>query len=356
MTLAPVARRPTFNNPDGARPRGGSLALRTSEVERRDVRLVVIGECEPALASFANLATLLGTGDVVVVNDAATLPGSLRATTEHGDEVELRLSSPIEGTRLTGVVFGAGDHRTRTEHRPLPPPLTIGARLDFAGFTATVIECTGRRVQLAAACARDALWQAVYAAGVPVQYAHRVDPLPLWSVQTSYAARPWAAEMPSAGRPMTWDVILSLRRAGIAIATLTHAAGLSSTGDDELDRLLPWPERYEIPAATAVAIANARSRGGRVIAVGTTVVRALEAAADGASVRSGAGVATQRLDAASALRVVDGVVSGLHVPGESHFELLTAFASADRLLRGLELATEHGLSSHELGDSCLILR
>jgi S-adenosylmethionine:tRNA ribosyltransferase-isomerase len=150
-------------------------------------------------------------------------------------------------------------------------------------------------------------------------------------------------------------VLLGLRRAGIAIATLTHAAGLSSTGDDALDRALPWPERYEIPRATVDAIAAAKARGGRVIAIGTTVVRALEAAAQAGPLVAGSGVAALRLGAAHALRVVDGLVSGLHVPGESHFDLLTAFAPRERLTRALDLAAREGLSSHELGDSCLIL-
>ncbi|MGE0549393.1 MAG: S-adenosylmethionine:tRNA ribosyltransferase-isomerase [Kofleriaceae bacterium] len=356
MRLAPVARRPKFDAAERARSRGGAFALRTSEVARRDVRLVVVSDREPALARFADVATLLRAGDVVVVNDAATLPGSLRGRTDDGGELELRLSGPVEGTRLTGVLFGAGDHRTPTERRPAPPALAIGSQIRFAAFDTTLVERAGRRVQLAANCDPDALWHAIYAAGAPIQYAHRADALPLWSVQTSYAARPWAAEMPSAGRPVTWEVILSLRRAGIAIASLTHAAGLSSTGDDELDRLLPWPERYEIPGVTAHAIASARGHGGRVIAVGTTVVRALEAAATSDGIRSGTGIATERIDATSELRVVDGVISGLHVPGESHFDLLSALAPAERLLRALELASEHGLSSHELGDSCLIVR
>src|SRR5207244_7687405 len=115
-----------------------------------------------------------------------------------------------------------------------------------------------------------------YAAGRPVQYAYRREPLDLWTVQTAYAARPWAAEMPSAGRALTWDVLLALRRAGVAIARLTHAAGLSSTGDDVLDRALPWPERYELPRATIEGIATTRVRGGRVIAVGTAGGRARE--------------------------------------------------------------------------------
>jgi S-adenosylmethionine:tRNA ribosyltransferase-isomerase len=181
-------------------------------------------------------------------------------------------------------------------------------------------------------------------------------------VQTAYAGRPWAAEMPSAGRPLTWDIVLGLRRAGVDVAALTHAAGLSSTGDDALDRALPWPERYEIPRRTADAVRAARARGGRVIAVGTTVVRALEAAAydeaDRAAepaIRAGSGIATLRLALGYQPRVVSGLVSGLHVPGESHFELLSAFAPADQLRQAVALAAQHGLSAHELGDACLIL-
>jgi S-adenosylmethionine:tRNA ribosyltransferase-isomerase len=195
------------------------------------------------------------------------------------------------------------------------------------------------------------LWQALYATGVPVQYAHRNEQLPLYTMQTAYAARPWAAEMPSAGRPLTWSVLLGLKRAGIAVVTLTHAAGLSSTGDDALDRAMPWPERYEIPARTAEAIARARREGGRVIAIGTTVVRALEASGGA----PGPGVATLRLSAGYRPAVVDGLVSGLHVPGESHYDLLRAFASHARLRRALELAAARGMSSHELGDACMIL-
>jgi S-adenosylmethionine:tRNA ribosyltransferase-isomerase len=236
-------------------------------------------------------------------------------------------------------------------------------------LTAKVVAVAGRRVELVTRETGDALWQALYAAGAPVQYAHRPELLPLYAVQTAYAARPWAAEMPSAGRPLTWDVLLGLRRAGVEIATLTHAAGLSSTGDDALDRALPWPERYEIPRRTIDAIGRARAVGGRVIAVGTTVVRALESAAEvmpgmqaggfssgaDAAIAAGSGTATLRLSAEYRPRVVDGLVSGLHAPGESHFDLLSAFAPRERLTRAIDLAAAHGLSSHELGDSCLIL-
>ncbi|HSD87516.1 MAG TPA: S-adenosylmethionine:tRNA ribosyltransferase-isomerase [Kofleriaceae bacterium] len=336
----------------------GVVALKSDEVSRHAVRLVSIarGDDRIAITRFAKLPELLRAGDLVVVNDAATLPGSLRGETSRGEPFELRLSGPIEADRLVGVLFGPGDHRTRTEYRPAPPSIPVGEHVLVGALTARVTSRIGRRVELVTDETGAALWQAIYASGAPVQYAHRSELLPLYAVQTAYAARPWAAEMPSAGRPLTWEVLLGLRRSGVEIASLTHAAGLSSTGDDELDRALPWPERYEIPRRTVELIAATRARGGRVIAIGTTVVRALESAAvlDG-KIEAGSGIATLRLDADYPLRVVDGLVSGLHSPGESHFDLLSAFAPRERLARAIELAAAEGLSSHELGDTCLIL-
>jgi S-adenosylmethionine:tRNA ribosyltransferase-isomerase len=319
--------------------------LRSDEVPRHEVRLVVVGP-EPYITDAQRLPELLAPGDLVVVNDAATLPASLRGTTARGERFELRLSGPIDGTRVFGVLLDDGDFHTRTEDRDSPPSVRAGDRVALGALAATVAAAAGRRVELNVHAQPDALWAHVYASGAPIQYAHRPNALPLYAVQTAYASRPFAAEMPSAGRPLTWNVLLGLRRAGIELATLTHAAGLSSTGDAALDCALPWPERYEVPQRTLDAVARAK----RVIAIGTTVVRALESAHE-----AGAGTATLRLDARYRPRVVDGIVSGLHVPGESHFELLSAFAPADRLERAMELAAAHGLSGHELGDVCLVL-
>ena len=299
----------------------------------------------------------------MIVNDAATLPASYPARDANGDAFELRLTGPVEANRLRGVLLGAGDHRIKTEDRPPPPRLVVGDRIrlggaanEGAGLDATIVAAVGRSVELTTRLDEDALWQALYAAGSPVQYAYRAELLPLYAVQTAYASRPWSVEMPSAGRPLTWEVLLGLRRAGIEIATVTHAAGLSSTGDDAIDRALPLPERYEISRSTVQAIAATRARGGSVIAIGTTVVRALEAAAQHGPLVAGSGIATLRLTPGYPLQIADGLVSGLHVPGESHFELLQAFAPRARLERALGLAAQHGLSSHELGDACLILR
>ncbi|HUS29683.1 MAG TPA: S-adenosylmethionine:tRNA ribosyltransferase-isomerase, partial [Kofleriaceae bacterium] len=196
-----------------------------------------------AITSFAELPSVLRAGDLVVVNDAATLPGSLRGQTERGEAIELRLSGPVERNRLVGVLFGAGDHRTRTEHRAAPPTIAVGEVVQFGvgdhrtrtehgtalptiavgevprfaagdapyrALHARVVATSGRRVELETRESGDELWQALYASGAPVQYAHRPKLLPLYAVQTAYAARPWAAEMPSAGRPLTWDVLIGL--------------------------------------------------------------------------------------------------------------------------------------------------
>ncbi|HSS01469.1 MAG TPA: S-adenosylmethionine:tRNA ribosyltransferase-isomerase [Kofleriaceae bacterium] len=345
--------------PSGGAALASEIVLAAGEVARHAVRLAVVDGGPLRLEPFTALPRLLRAGDLVVVNDAATLPGSLPGRSAHGEGFELRLSGPIEAGRLFGVLLGPGDHRTRTEHRAAPPRVTDGDRVTVAGMPATVARAAGRRVELVVHSDGDALWQALYAAGAPVQYAHRSERMPLWSVQTAYAGRPWAAEMPSAGRPLLWETVFGLRRARIEVASLTHAAGLSSTGDDALDRALPWPERYEIPRRTVDAVAATRARGGRIIAIGTTVVRALEAAANTGEIASpplhaGSGTATLRLDATYRPRIVSGLVSGLHVPGESHFELLTAFAPEGRLRAAIELAAQRGLSSHELGDACLI--
>ncbi len=186
-----------------------------------------------------------------------------------------------------------------------------------------------------------------------MQYAHIEAPLPLWDVQNVYAAEPWAAEMPSAGRILDFAALDALRRRGVRVARLTHAAGLSSIGDAELDATLPWTERYRIPEETAEAIASAK---GRVVAVGTSVVRALEssAAAHG-EVRAGAATTDLRIGAGFPLRAATGLLTGMHDGSTSHADLVSAFVARDLLSEASAFAASRGFLGHELGDSCLIL-
>jgi S-adenosylmethionine:tRNA ribosyltransferase-isomerase len=306
------------------------------------------------------LGSHLRRGDLVVVNDAATLPGSLAGHTGLGAEVELRLVAELGPGCFSGVIFGAGDYRTRTENRPAPARVSPGERLVFGGSLEAIVTgvspLSPRLLSLRFDPAGDALWPALYARGRPIQYAHVPEPLELWSVQTAYAARPWAAEMPSAGRPLRMGLILELGRAGIDVKSLTHAAGLSATGDPALDAALPLPERYEIPEATLDAVLAARGRRARIVAVGTSVVRALEGCfARHGALRAGRGETGLVIRRGFERRVVDGLLTGMHERDASHFALLEAFAPAELLGRAYAHAEEQGYRGHEFGDATLIL-
>jgi S-adenosylmethionine:tRNA ribosyltransferase-isomerase len=311
----------------------------------------------------SRLASLFDPGDLVIANDAATLPASLMGTHHaSGEPIEVRLAAWVsvrDPTRFVAIAFGAGDHRTRTEDRMPPPALRPGDRLTLGPLTAIIerqldharlfkLRFLGHRASVLAGLARH---------GRPIQYAHASEPLALWDVWTRIAADPVAFEPPSAAFPLDWETLAAWQQRQVDFATLTHAAGISSTGDLKLDLRLPFDEIYFIPEQTASAIAHAKAAGGRIVAVGTTVVRALESAAsaDG-GVRAGHGVARGRIGRDTRLRIVDALMTGVHQPGESHFELLRAFAD-DALLHQISMAfSARGYRPHEFGDSMLIER
>lgn len=302
-------------------------------------------------------------GDLVVANDAATLPASLRGTHgATGAPVEVRLAGrpslkPEDVNRFSAVVFGAGDFHTRTEDRPAPPPLANGDRLVLGPLRATVERTLDHRrlVSLLFDGSADEVWAGLARHGRPIQYAHMQEPLALWDVWTRIAGPPVAFEPPSAGFALDWRALASMRARGVEFETITHAAGISSTGDEELDRLLPFDEPYRIPSATADAVRRAKAKGARVIAVGTTVVRALEhAASTDGIVRAGFGLANQRLGPETRLRVVDAILSGTHEAGTSHYELLRAFLDDETLRLTTAELDARGYLTHEFGDSVLI--
>lgn len=313
----------------------------------------------------AALAEYLRPGDLLVANDAATLPASLFGKhLPSGQPIEVRMAgrdslAPNAVRRFTAVVFGEGDHRTRTEDRPSPPRLTPGDRLELGTLTATVDQLLGhpRLVSLIFDCPADAVWAGIARHGRPIQYAHLTERLALWDVWTPFAGPPVAFEAPSAGFVLDWQTLTAIRDRGVVFATLTHAAGISSTGDRDLDRRLPFDEPYHIPTVTAHAIRQVRDRGGRLVAVGTTVVRALESAAtpDG-RVRVGNGLAKLRIDPTTKLQVVDAILTGVHETGTSHHELLGAFTETVTLGRVDTELTDGEYRTHEFGDSVLIER
>ena len=338
----------------------------TSAVQRpADAKLLVVDAQRNIIHVPRNaFVEFLRPNDLVIANDAATLPASLTGVHEPtGHQIELRLAGrpsldPMEVSRFSAVVFGEGDFHTRTEDRPLPPTLTPGDKLVLGPLQATVEALLGhpRLVSLLFHGTTDDVWAGLASHGKPIQYPHMQTSLELWDVWTKVAGLPVAFEPPSAGFILDWEVLSTIREHGAGFATVTHAAGISSTGDDDLDRLLPFDEPYHIPETTAKAVEIARQRGGRVIAVGTSVVRALEdAATEVGHLRIGNGMAKGKIGPTTRLRVVGAILSGTHEPGTTHYELLRAFLEDSTLERATKELTTHGYKTHEFGDSVLIL-
>src|SRR5262249_5951118 len=314
-----TARRCRFGNhwifdrriAERCHPSGGGARMIAADIaEQRSAKLLIVGgngviQHLPRTA----LASLFSPGDLVVANDAATLPASLKGIhCPSGRQIEIRLAAWISAGDLTqfiAIAFGVGDYRTPTEDRRLPPPLSPGDRLALVPLAATIgrllehprlfrMHFLGDHSSILADLARH---------GQPIQYAHVKEPLALYDVWTKIAADPTAFEPPSAGFALDWRTQALWRQRGIGLGTITHAAGISSTGDPALDLRLPFDEPYRIPEQTAAAIAQAKAANGRIVAIGTTVVRALESAAsaDG-SVRAGGGVASGRISRGTPLQ------------------------------------------------------
>src|ERR1044072_8146211 len=244
----------------------------TSSVQRpADAKLLVV-DAERNITHVPRSAFVefLRPNDLVIANDAATLPASLTGIHQPTRKpIEVRLAGrpsldPLDINRFTAVVFGAGDFHIRTEDRPLPPPLQSGDTLALGPLCATIEKLLGhpRLIELRFAGTADEVWSGLASHGKPIQYSHLQSSLELWDVWTKIAGPPVAFEPPSAGFVLDWHVLSAIREHKARFATITHAAGISLTGDDELDRLLPFDEPYHIPETTAEAVEETRRRAG----------------------------------------------------------------------------------------------
>jgi S-adenosylmethionine:tRNA ribosyltransferase-isomerase len=207
------------------------------------------------------------------------------------------------------------------------------------------------------------LWRATVAAeggtlpylrrhGRPIRYAYAPVPVPLAEYQTVFAREAGSAEMPSAGRPFTDRLVTDLVTRGIGLAPITLHTGVSSQQAGEP----PQPERFRVSATTARLVNATRAWGNRVVAVGTTVTRALESAADDTGrVRARSGWTDLVLGPHREARVVTGLITGWHAPGASHLDLLEAVAGQTLVGRAYDEALRLGYQWHEFGDSCLLL-
>jgi S-adenosylmethionine:tRNA ribosyltransferase-isomerase len=314
---------------------------------RDQVRLLVSGPDGHQHAIFRELADFLPTGALLVVNTSATLPASLPATARFGRFI-LNLS-----TRYADRLWLAEPRWTAA--RPGPVPLAPGETFEAAGMTARLVAPYPNLPRLWFVAFDGSVEIAMADEGEPIRYGYLEAPYPpLSAYQTIFAERPGSAEMPSAARPFSRAVLDDLRKADIAVMPVELQAGVSSLeiGDTAGNAL--YPEPFVVPAETAAAVNAARREGRPVIAVGTTVVRALESAWDGQHVRAATGFTRLFVHPARGTNTVDGLITELYDPRATHLAILHAIAGESLISGAYEEAVREGYLWHEFGDSHLI--
>jgi S-adenosylmethionine:tRNA ribosyltransferase-isomerase len=322
-------------------------------LDRDGVRLLVASRRAGTIEHrrFNELPQLLRAGDLLVVNVSATLPAALPATASDGTAVRIHVATRAprlpEAWRIVELRTDDGAHPASGHH--------VGDRFALAGAASLELVApyaAGTRLMLGRFSGHGTVERYLEAHGEPIRYGYVNGSWPLAAYQNVYATTPGSAEMPSAGRPFTGRLITRLAARGVLIAPVILHCGVSSPERHEP----PFPEQFEVPAATARLINAARGWGAAVIAVGTTVVRALEtAAAEDGVVSASDGWTGLVIGAERDLRVVDGLITGWHEPEASHLELLHAMVGPELLDACYGEALAHGYLWHEFGDSHLIL-
>jgi S-adenosylmethionine:tRNA ribosyltransferase-isomerase len=321
---------------------------------RDEVRLMVATRSDGRIvhARVRDLPEFLAPGDLLVINTSATLPAAVPA--RRADGTSLQLSFATEAPQMDEGEWWVVELRSADGVSPFRAAVP-GERLTLAGGAGVRIVApyaAGMRLWLARVDAREPLIDYLARHGHPIRYGYVPASWPLEAYQAAYALTPGSAEMPSAGRPFTPELVTRLVAGGVYVAPVTLHTGVSSPERHEA----PYPERYAVPAATARLVNAARGWGGRIVAVGTTVVRALEtmAAPDG-TVAAGEGWTDLVITPQRGLWAIDGLMTGWHEPQASHLQMLEA-AAGDRLLeRCYRAALERGYLWHEFGDSHLVL-
>jgi S-adenosylmethionine:tRNA ribosyltransferase-isomerase len=332
-------------------------------LRRDDVRLLVAAPDGLHHRRFRDLPGHLAAGDLLVVNNSATLAAELDGTSSAHGSVVVHV-----GTRLERPGPESRDRviELRTAPDAARPILdaTAGETIDTpAGVTLWLLAPyprgrssptgVGNRLWRARVSGTDHLEEHLAQHGRPIAYGYLADQFPLADYQTVFALRPGSAEMPSAARPFTPELVTRLVAAGVGVAPITLHTGLSSQDAGEH----PQPEWFEVPPATARMCTAVRAGGGRVVAVGTTVVRALASASDPAGVvHAGSGWTDLVVTADRPVRVVDGLITGWHDPHASHLMLVESVAGSELAQAAYDAAVAGHYLWHEFGDSSLLLR
>ncbi len=321
---------------------------------RDDVRLLVSHSRTGRVSrdAFGRLPELLLPGDLLVVNNSATIPAAVpvRAAGDRENPLTVHFSTALPaGDWLVELRSGSGAGTVPSGRGGAGRQLTLPG-----GAVLTLTSCyTARlwRAQLSTAVVPYLLRY-----GRPIRYSYVPREWPIEAYQTVFATVPGSAEMPSAARPFTGGIVARLVSRGIAIAPVTLHAGVSSLEGTED----PYPEQVDVPPATARLVNLTRAAGGRVVAAGTTVVRALETAAVASRQRGGpveavTGWTSHVVTRRTGVSVVDGLLTGLHEPRSTHLWMLAAFAGDELLTRCYATAIAGGYRWHEFGDVHLLL-
>ena len=319
-------------------------------LERDQVRLLVSGGERFLHHTFRDLAELLTPGDLLIVNESATVPASLPARSKVG-EFRLNLCTDYGG----GVWLA----EPRWDYGvPGPVPLVDGEHVVTGSVRFHPLRTYPRIDRLWFFRAEGDVRRAMFEVGRPIRYGYVTGEYPLRTYQTVFSRVPGSAEMPSAGRPFTARTVEALHARGIGIASIVLHTGVSSLESDPGRADLPpvVPEPFEIPAETAERVNATRRSGHRVIAVGTTVLRALETAWGCGGVAPLRGFTQLVLAPGRVVHAADGLLTGFHDARTSHLALLFAFAGEAAVRRAYDEAARAGYLWHEFGDSHLLWR
>lgn len=317
-------------------------------LSRDGVRMMVASRSTGSLehARFRDLPDYLRPGDLVVINTSGVLAAALTGLTPAGDRVDVHLSTKLTTDRWV-VEFRRGAERWGDDTVPAHLALGEGAALDVIGPHRGSDRLFVARLTFPMP---DIDW--IGAHGRPIRYSYVDRPWPIEMYQNVYANEPGSAEMPSAGRPFTPQLITKLVAKGVLVAPVVLHTGVASLEANET----PYPEYCRVPAMTAALVNLTHAQGGRVIAVGTTVVRALESAADTYDhAEAYDGWTELVITPERGVRVVDGLITGWHEPEASHLLMLEAIAGRSLLEKSYEASLAEGYLWHEFGDTHLIV-
>ncbi len=340
-------------------------------VPRDGIRMLVASAAEGLRhAHVHDLPDALRAGDLLVVNRSKTLPAALDGVTGDGEQVAVHLSTVLPGGGRTPASALAATAAPWVVE--LRRPLEVGSAPSYADRAGAVVTLPGgavlrvlrpqagdgphSRLWVAALTTPEPLGRWLARHGEPIRYSHVTGRWALAAYQTGYGDVPGSAEMPSAGRGLTTAVLDRLRRKGVEVQSVVLHCGVSSLEEGDP----PYAEWYSVPAPTVAAIARTRARGRRVVAVGTTVVRALESAAAGSGeVRPGSGWTDLVITPERGVSAVDGLLTGWHEPAASHLWMLAALlgngAGNHLLCESYRTALDQGYRWHEFGDVHLLL-